>query len=88
MLKGEINMKDDNIERRNYTGILKCPECGSSDITNENDEIYCKNCGLVLSGESLEQFWINMEKVYGFDKFDCSDRGDKCGLFGEYGDKI
>ena len=76
------------IERRNYTGILKCPECCSSDITNDNDEIYCKNCELVLSGESLEKFWIKMEKVYGFDNFNNSNRGDNCGLYGEYEDKI
>ena len=81
-------MNDNNIERKNLTGILKCPECGSSDVKNKNDEIYCNNCGLVLSGESLEKYWINIENVYGFDKYDNSDMGDKCGLYGEYGGKI
>ena len=76
------------IERRDFTGKIKCPDCGSSNVVNENDEIYCKDCGLVLSGEALEKFWIKMEEVYGFDNFDSSDKGDKCGIYGEYGGKI
>jgi len=27
---------------------IVCPDCGSSDIVKENNELYCKKCGLVL----------------------------------------
>ena len=26
----------------------KCPECGSKDLGFDNDEMYCKKCGLVI----------------------------------------
>jgi len=29
-------------------GTRKCPECGSKDLVKEDDEIYCKKCGLVI----------------------------------------
>ena len=28
--------------------VRKCPDCGSRDIDNQNGEVFCKKCGLVL----------------------------------------
>ena len=29
--------------------VKRCPDCGSADIVNHDEELYCKKCGLVLS---------------------------------------
>ncbi len=26
----------------------KCPECGSTDLIREDNELYCNKCGLVI----------------------------------------
>jgi len=28
--------------------VRQCPECKSTDIVHEDDEFFCKKCGLVL----------------------------------------
>lgn len=28
--------------------VVQCPECGSKDIVKEDDENFCKKCGLVI----------------------------------------
>ncbi|MCX6710225.1 MAG: hypothetical protein NTV63_04740 [Candidatus Woesearchaeota archaeon] len=29
-------------------GILKCPECGSTEVVRKDNEVYCKKCGAVI----------------------------------------
>ena len=28
--------------------VRKCPECGSTELEFDNEEMYCKKCGLVI----------------------------------------
>jgi len=28
--------------------VKKCPECGSTELEFDNEEMYCKKCGLVI----------------------------------------
>jgi transposase len=36
----------ESVEREDMT--RKCTDCGSTDIDLENEEFFCKKCGLVL----------------------------------------
>ena len=35
-------------EEKKIENVRVCPECGSEDSIYENEELYCKKCGLVL----------------------------------------
>jgi ribosomal protein S27AE len=35
-------------ELKNEDKGKECPECGSSDIVFENEELYCRKCGFVI----------------------------------------
>jgi len=44
---------------------MKCPECGNSNIVNMHNELVCKDCGLILEDQPIEQAQINdVQKEY------------------------
>ena len=36
----------ETVKREDF--VRQCPDCGNKDIDYENEEFYCKKCGLVL----------------------------------------
>jgi ribosomal protein L37AE/L43A len=42
-------MAEKSLQGIEAEGAQKCPECGSKDLERDEDEVYCKKCGYVIS---------------------------------------